>query len=65
MLFKYVPEVVWVKNLRCVQFASKYVNLANLMLISLIQTERLQYFNPYSAGIDFSRQHRTSVDVRF
>ena len=24
-----------------------------------------QTFNPYSAGIDFSRQHLTSVDVRF
>ena len=24
-----------------------------------------QRFNPYSAGIDFSRQNLTSVDVRF
>ena len=25
----------------------------------------IQWFNPYSAGIDFSRQNLTSVDVRF
>ena len=25
----------------------------------------LLYLNPYSAGIDFSRQNLTSVDVRF
>ena len=28
-------------------------------------TKAFDDFNPYSAGIDFSRQNLTSVDVRF
>ena len=31
----------------------------------MVYTQLFQRFNPYSAGIDFSRQNLTSVDVRF
>ena len=38
-----------------------------LILLKYILIENLERptFNPYSAGIDFSRQNLTSVDVRF
>ena len=31
----------------------------------MFYTKIFQRFNPYSAGMDFSRQNLTSVDVRF
>ena len=31
----------------------------------MVYTRAFQRFNPYSAGIDFSRQNLTSVDVIF
>ena len=30
-----------------------------------VYTQLFHHFNPYSAGIDFSRPNLTSVDVRF
>ena len=31
----------------------------------MVYTKLLQRFNPYSAGIEFSRQNLTTTDVRF
>ena len=39
--------------------------LLGIKLLADIGQHRLTCFNPYSAGIDFSRQNLTSVDVRF
>ena len=35
------------------------------ILILILLDPYIYGFNPYSAGIDFSRQNLTSVDVRF
>ena len=39
--------------------------LSFLLTLVLLEPYIKSCFNPYSAGIDFSRQNLTSVDVRF
>ena len=43
------------------------IKLSEIILVVLIQIihNNFTHFNPYSAGIDFSRQNLMSVDVRF
>ena len=43
---------------------NNHVTIMNLNARKMPRNSRRR-FNPYSAGIDFSRQNLTSVDVRF
>ena len=56
----------------CIQMKQKELAKTVMMisswknyLVSMVCMKVVQRFNPYSAGIDFSRQNLTSTDVRF
>ena len=49
--------MVYIKHIICDDFKMKNP------LFSMLQTKIIQRFNPYSAGIDFSRQNLMSTDI--
>ena len=54
----------WVKVLILIKSCLKVTNVFKKMGFQVLFEELSVGFNPYSAGIDFSGQNLTSVDVR-